>query len=196
MNGRLLDLAKAAAEERPARKDLAELLTQMTGAVNPAGDGKAGLSTATGQLPDALPAFIRGYERLLRVMPENSQRTELLAEMVKKIEEFRLDQLGLPELFHLSDSPGERLAAILGLKQQPDPRYLHWLGERLAVEYAFAGYHAAAALKEAARKLPEDDLERVADAIEGALALLPKTLGKSGRRDKLNEAQSELARRR
>jgi hypothetical protein len=61
------------------------------------------------------------------------------------------------------------------------------------VEYAFAGYHAAVALAEAARALPLDDLDRVADAVEVALAWVADVPGRSGRRDKLCEAQAILA---
>lgn len=191
-HGRLVELTKAAAADRPHRNDLINLADEVTG--EPLDTTLSG-GAITDRAFINLTAFARGYERLLRVMPESDQRTVLLEELVTKIRAIPLVELGLPARFHLSDSAGERLAAIVSLRQQPDTQYLWWLAERLGVEYAFAGYHAAVALAEAARMLPLETLDRVADAVEVAYGWVADVPGRSGRRDMLLEAKSVLARR-
>ena len=193
-HGRTLALAEAVAADRPDRADLTDLYRRMSAAAAP--PPPAPPVAAPVALPDALTGLIRGYERLRRVMPPSDQRTVLLEEMVTKLRAADLAPFDLPGRCHLSDSAGERLAAVVALRQRPAAAYLRWLGERVAVEDAFAGYHAAVALVEAARGLPADALEAVADAVDDARGWLTATPGRhSGRRDKLAEAKAALARR-
>ena len=58
----------------------------------------------------------------------------------------------LPSLA-VSDSAGDRLAAVAILLEIPRLEYVDWLAERPAVEKAFVGYHATLALLQAVRDL-------------------------------------------
>ena len=63
--------------------------------------------------------------------------------LAKRMEMFPLEEYSLTDFFLLSDSPGERLAAVLALARSPRVEYLHWLSERIAVEAPFVGLRAA-----------------------------------------------------
>ena len=66
--------------------------------------------------------------------------------LAKRMEMFPLEEYSLTDFFLLSDSPGERLAAVLALARSPRVEYLHWLSERIAVEAPFVGLRAAGVL--------------------------------------------------
>lgn len=197
-NGRLLDLAYAVAVERPELAEAQRLYRDMGGSL-PAGGGSAAPPPALPALPpeDPISPLARAYERIRRVVPDSNSRTVVMEEVVTKMRSLPLGKYALPERLHLSDSEGERLAAIVALRLSPDPGYLRWLSERIAVEYAFLGYHAAVALLEAARSLSIAHLDRVAAAVEQAAewAVQAGAPSKGGRVGKLEEARQVIANR-
>ena len=167
---RLLDLARAVVAERPGRPEAAQLLADMEAATSSASPQLEGLqSTGSEDVLESLGALARAYERIRRVMPPGAQRTIVMDEMVVRMGALPTAHLRLPDRFHLSPSTGDRLAAVVALRRQPDERYLRWLSERLAVEAPFIGYHAAVALRESGRALADGCLNAVETAVGDAL---------------------------
>jgi hypothetical protein len=90
--------------------------------------------------------------------------------------------------YHTSPRESERLAAILALRERPDARYLRWLSERLAVERPFLGYQAALAIRAAAGRLIDSDLNRVSEAARKALPYMGVVLLRLDRPEALAQA--------
>jgi hypothetical protein len=198
--GRTLELVRALAHERPNRADLAALASEFEAASSrpqfpPL---KPASPRAVSELrvpPKDLRVLIDGFVRLRRILPDGQEKTVLMEEMVTRIRDLPLEEYALTDPLHLSNSVGERLAAIVTLQKLPDPRYLLWLSERLAVEDAFVGYQAAVALYEAARAISFADLDVVTTAVEAGLTWVAPVAGQSGRRDKLTAAMKHLTHR-
>jgi hypothetical protein len=165
--GRLLDLARAGASERPTRTELEELLKEMESALAAPKPRRAARAAADGEpLPDELTSLLRAYERIRKVMMRGPERRTMSVEMADSIRSLPVEQLSLPSRLHLSDLAGDRLAAVITLHKSPDPAYLRWLSERVWVEPRFVGLMAAQALQEAARRLPLAHLDRVQVALD------------------------------
>jgi hypothetical protein len=194
-HGRMLELARAAALERPGRPDAQELvrLLEADVALAPPATPADGAPDSAADVCASLEALARAYERIKQVMPEGNQRTVVMEEMVTRMRELPLEEESIPARFHLSSSDGRRLAATVALRKRPAADYLRWLSERLAVEYAFIGYQAAVALREAAVLLPGATLDQVAAALQQGLEWLSAVPPPSGRRDMLNDALKVIA---
>lgn len=163
--GRMLELARVVAADRPGRVDAQVLAGEMGSTVGAPAAALLPSDTADRGIPADVETLIRAFERIRRVMPEGDQRTVVMEDIVTQMRVLPLSGYDLPARLHLSMSEGERLAASVALRVAPHPAYLRWLTERLLVEYAFSGYQAAVALREAARHLSNEYLGAVADAI-------------------------------
>jgi hypothetical protein len=120
----------------------------------------------------ALDDLASRFEGLRKSMPSSAQRTRLQEDIASQMRMLapRL-QANMAELAS-SDRLGERLAAVTLLQEEPRREYLGWLAERFQPsEPPFTGYHAALALRNAARSRPEDR-DAVRDAIETGLRLI------------------------
>ena len=163
--GRLLDLARAVAAERPGSarsrttsrghggRDLLRLTTRR-GTSTDRLEGRSG----------RLGALARAYERIRRVMPSGDQRTIVMEEMVMKMGALATEHLRLADPFHLSPSAGDRLAVVVAIRRQPDERYLRWLSERLVVEAPFVGYQPPWPCSKSAQVLSDTCLNAVETA--------------------------------
>jgi hypothetical protein len=146
--------------------------------------------------PDEVRALVRGYLRLRRALPDGDQKTVQLQALVNQLIALPLDEHDLVDRFHLSESDGERLVAVLALVRRPDTRYLRWLAERMAVENRFVGYQAAVALEAAAQTLSLLDLDAAMTAVECAREWIPQPERQDkGRWKKLGQAIEVIIRR-
>jgi hypothetical protein len=146
--------------------------------------------------PDEVRALVRGYVRLRRALPDGDQKTVQLQSLVNQLLALPLDEHELADRFHLSESDGERLVAVLTLVRRTDTRYLRWLAERVAVESHFVGYQAAVALEVAAKTLPVLDLDAVMTAVECARRWIPQQDRQDkGRWKKLGQTIEVITRR-
>ncbi len=198
-HGYVADLIGAAAADRPKIEEWQALLTKISARTEqPASTRPLPQVVPTNQdsiPPIAIVALIRGYGRLRRVLPDGNAKTVQLQALVNQLLALPLEKYDLAERFHLNDSEGERLAAVLNLVRSPDTRYLRWLSERVAVEGPFVGYQAAVALEAAAEKLPQIDLDALTATVECARKWIPVGERDRGRWQKLNEVVAIIARR-
>jgi hypothetical protein len=172
----VLRLARIVRDARPQHPDLKTLVDRLEQAVNPgpqAADAPGGISPES-QLPPDLIGSLALLEAKLR---------DLVFDLRPKLRARSYAVYNLPLQFHLSDSEGRRLAAVLALEAEPDAAYLRWLAERVAVENPFVAFTAAQALTTAALKIPGADLERVRRALVDA----------ADRLDGLVEPEDQLA---
>ena len=100
-----------------------------------------------------LVALVREYEKIRREMPWGRERTQKMAAVFARMRAMAASTHPLLPSLAVSDSPGERLAAIAVLYEIPRPEYVDWLAERPAAEKDFVGYHATLALLQAVRDL-------------------------------------------
>jgi Domain of unknown function (DUF4062) len=163
-------------------------------------DGSAAQQAAAAESPVALKQveeLASRYERLRREMEPGDARTRQFEIVTSSMRSLALAGRSLVGTLAASDSSGLRLAAISFLEALPDPTYLPWLAERVAIERPFVGYRAAMALLAAARNLPAENLSSVAEAINAAKAsLAARNNTGTDRWTLLLEAESELAARR
>jgi hypothetical protein len=132
---------------------------------------KAGQLTPTAEVDETkrqMTELAMEYEKLRQDLPSGDDRTQRMEVVASKMSTLALPAYPLMAEFANSDSPGLRLAAVSILESVPGTGHLTWLGERLAAERPFIGYHAALALLTAARMLDVKDLPRVRDAIAEA----------------------------
>lgn len=151
--GRLYELTSAAADYytnvlHGKKAGLAELARSLQSAATPDAPISPKAPALAG-LPPALERLIREYDAIPRRHAE-ADRPRRMKEKAAAIRDMPLTAHDLPGRFHLSDSPGARLAAILSLEQQTNPTYLRWLAERVCVEVGAAAQAAALALTYAA----------------------------------------------
>jgi hypothetical protein len=146
-------------------------------------------------LPDELAQLLRTYEAIPRLIEDGPARLALMEQTANKIRALQLSRLGLPDMLHLSDSPGERLAAVLALEQTSDVRYLRWLAERVACEPPFVGHAATIALTNAAYELQRGMLGRARACALIGLDLMPNTPETARRRTQLQRAVQVADRR-
>jgi hypothetical protein len=146
-------------------------------------------------LPDELVQLLRTYEAIPRLIEDGPARLALMEQTANKLRELPLSQMGLPDELHLSESQGERLAAVLALEQEPDERYLRWLAERVACEPPFVGLAATVALTNAAYVLDRARLERARACALAGLGLLTNTPETAKRRTQLQRAVQVADRR-
>jgi len=120
-----------------------------------------------------LRQLVAEYEQIRRSLPPGDERTRSLSGVVRRMSTLALAAAPfLPQLAH-SDSPGERLAAVVILKFKFDPSFINWLQECLINEPAFVAYHAASALLGGVRLLgpsEKDGVKKSVEAIQAQLA--------------------------
>lgn len=93
------------------------------------------------------------YESIRATMPRGDSRTREMEIVASQMRGYALAAFQLlPELTS-SDSSGKRLVGIAFLETKPDPRYFEWLADRFRIEVPFLQYHAAIALRNAAKQL-------------------------------------------
>lgn len=109
------------------------------------------------------------YEQLRRIESYGPERTKKMWEIVQKMKSFGLVATQfLPQLTQ-SFSPGDRLAAIVGLQMQFDPAYINWLADRLVQEPAFPGYQAASAFLARLPLVGRGEAEEIKNAVRNAI---------------------------
>ena len=92
------------------------------------------------------------YESIRATMPSGDSRTREMEIVASQMRGYALAAFQLlPELTS-SDSSGKRLVGIAFLETKPDPRYYEWLADRFRIEVPFLQYHAAIALRNAAKQ--------------------------------------------
>ena len=108
------------------------------------------------------------YEDTRRTMLAGASRTNQLEELASMMRS--LARPAYPLLGNLigSESSGQQLAAVSILEAIPNPAYLLWLADRIAMEKPFIAYHAAVALLSAARSLSASNCDNVQEAIHQA----------------------------
>jgi hypothetical protein len=134
----------------------------------------------------------REYERIRGSMSPGDARTRLMEIVAAQMRTLSLagHEL-LPELIH--SNTGERLAAVSFLEVKPSAEHLQWLVERMTEENPFVMYHAAWALRHAARVLPCSELDSVKSAITRAMTA---AMGKDrGTESVLKQAATEASKR-
>lgn len=124
--------------------------------------------------PDAagvLRGLARGYDAIRKAMTFSDARTRALEEVASQMRAVSPGMLSLVDEFAAGATPGERLAAVMILQESPVAERLTWLAGCVRNEKPFVGYHAALALRNAARS---DKVDRAAvrAAVQDALAIL------------------------
>lgn len=164
----VLWLARVASEKRPKRNDLKELVRDIEAAIRPA-NGPApaaalphGLATPATETPAELPADLVNSLGLLETRQFSLE--DLVLDLRPKLRAASYRRHDLPGRFHLSESRGHRLTAVLALETEPDPVYFRWLSERVTVETPFVGFIASQAMTAAALRSPARDLGRAREA--------------------------------
>jgi hypothetical protein len=210
----LLDLAEKVSEAKPRRKDLKDLVAKIQAAMGHRGGppvgappgaaavgggppvGKPAPAVGSTALPPDLAATLSMFEQRLTNM------VDFVRELRQSLRAKDYRQLDLPGRYHLSESDGERSAAILSLEAYPDSKYLRWLAERVTVESPHAGFLASQALIAAALTSPRAELRKLLKIVTSAKDRLDR-LDKSSeaeqgvpiyniscRKDKLSDAET------
>jgi hypothetical protein len=162
-----------------------------------ASPARAAFVAETAGVPDALEALCKDYDRVRREMGSGTRRTIRMTEI---LEDMKLQaptaRSALQEL-KASRSAGNRLAAIAILQLFPSASELGWLADRLdpKAERPFIGYHAAVALLQAVRSLPESDCTDLRREVRRALEAAKSNPADSDRITTLQYAVEELTRK-
>jgi hypothetical protein len=108
------------------------------------------------------------YEDIRRTMLAGDNRTHNLETVASQMRSLALPAYRLLGNLIGSESSGQQLAAVSILEAIPNPAYLLWLADRIAMEKPFIAYHAAVALLNAARSLSASNRDKVQEAIHQA----------------------------
>ena len=126
--------------------------------------------SSDGDDDDQLRALAREYDRVRARMLPGEERTRVMSDVAARMRAASHSWAKrLPELID-PGSPGERLAAVIFLQEHPDEAYLFWLSRLFSETDPFIGYHAALALRTAARILRP---LLVREALSSALRAVP-----------------------
>jgi hypothetical protein len=147
-------LAQLAAERRPEHPSFPPLITELKKCV---------------ESTDLPPSFVAALSSHERGISTHWSLAQTLRVMFRKGSYKRYD---LPGRYHLSDSMGQRMAAVLALEAEPDPNYLRWLSERVTVEPPLTGTLASKALITSALRLERGYLIRLRGYVQEAIARL------------------------
>ena len=93
------------------------------------------------------------YESIRATMPSGDARTREMEIVASQIRGYALAAIQLLPEYTSSDSSGKRLVGIAFLETKPDSRYFEWLADRFRIEVPFLQYHAAIALRNAAKQV-------------------------------------------
>ncbi len=131
-----------------------------------------------------LQALGSEYLKARQDLPFSTERTRRMTEIASRMKPFALAAAPYLDRFANSNSPGDRLAAVMILQMQFDPRWIGWLAERLWQEPAFVGYQAASALLSRQAVAGAAERAQICTAVAAAQARVPYAEEK---RDKLVE---------
>ena len=92
------------------------------------------------------------YDSIRATMPSGDNRTREMEIVASQLRGYALAAYQLLPEYTQSDSAGKRLAAIAFLQIRPDPKYYGWLELLFETEAPFLQYHAAVALRNAAKQ--------------------------------------------
>jgi hypothetical protein len=136
------------------------------------------------------------YEEIRRTTPYGNDRTQRMELVASKMRSLALRAYPLLGDLMGSESAGQRLAAVSILEAIPNADHLPWLAERISVEKAFIGYHAAIALLNAARSFrTSENHVAVQEAVRQALQNLDRRTWKDPQQLAiLKNAEQELNR--
>jgi hypothetical protein len=147
-------------------------------------------------LPAELTNHLRAYEAIPQQIADGPARLTLMAQTADRIRAtLPLAPADLPDQLHLSESAGERLAAVLALERTPDPRYLRWLAERVGCEHPFVGLSAALALTSAAYVLTRPALSSVKSCADASIDLLANDPNRQPQQTQLAQVSAVVTRR-
>lgn len=143
-------------------------------------------------LPE-LEALAKQYETLRATMKPGDERTVQLEGIASGIRSYALANYSLLEHFIRSNSPGERLVAVLFLEVKPDCKHVPWLAKRFTEDKPFIQYHAAVALRIANQKLGRICKEQIRPAAQDALKALGDDKQSTDRYKVLQQILTETA---
>ena len=166
----LLWLAKIVRDGRPMRNEFKQLVQDIEEILQATEATLPPTVALAGALPLPLPPELAGPLEFF--VTQSSTLPNLARDLRTILSTNSYKHLDLPGRFHLSESEGERLAAVLALEKDPDPSYLRWLCERVMVEKPLVGFMSSQALTTAGLRLGQQDLGRIGKAISDATDLL------------------------
>lgn len=140
-----------------------------------------------------LISLAREYERIRATMLPGDERTHKMEIVVAQMRTLALAGYALLPNFINSDSPGERLIAVVMLQVKPNIDNVQWLAERFGKEKPFISYHAGVALLHAVRTFTVSELEPLESAVRRARQLLGEKATGTDRDAILARAEKELA---
>jgi hypothetical protein len=115
------------------------------------------------------------YETLRATMHPGHERTSAMEQIAAQMKALALSVPDdLLRVMMASDSAGRRLAAVMCLQVRPQAEHIEWLASRLSIERPFVGYHAAKALRSAARALDKTHLPQLREAVQRAMGSVPE----------------------
>ncbi len=164
----VLRLARLVAAKRERHDDLKQLVRDLEALVVPGGPGGAASPVAKPAADGGGAAEPTLPEEILTPLGLFEEKLTSLRQLARDLRSLPLEKYDLPARFHLSDSAGKRLAAVLALEKRPQVEYLRWLSERVTVEKPYAGYAAVQALTSTARRLDREHLPRLKAAVRDA----------------------------
>ncbi|CAM3685915.1 hypothetical protein CWM58_04005 [Klebsiella sp. H-Nf2] len=132
--------------------------------------------TLPGNNPDAikpsLHSLVNNYEQARISMPSGDKRTLLMSSITAGMRRLGFAaKYFLPQLT-VSNSPGERLAAVCILQMEFDPNYITWLANRLFEEPAFCGYQAASVLSARMALVGSQEKTDIRNAVKNARQIM------------------------
>jgi hypothetical protein len=180
------------------RPELALLLQRQ---FTSAGNTPVGLRQVTEATKQQLRDLTKEYELIRDLMEPSDARTIRMETVVTRMRALAADIRPLLPQLKASQSPGERLAAVVILQVFPECTELEWLVGRFASqpdstdhsEKPFLAYHAAEAFREAARRLQSRCEAVLRRYIEEAIQSLGTNLQKSDRAYVLSDALRTLS---
>jgi len=154
-----------------ARGKLGALVSVACTGVGDLSSLRAALRSSTRRVADlegqreALKALAREYGSVRASMTAGPERTRRMSEVESRMRAASVGAASLVREFAESELAGERLVAVAILEEAPDLAWLDWLAARVAKEKPFVGYHAAIALRSAARLPGSPRAREVAEAV-------------------------------
>lgn len=119
---------------------------------------------------DSVRALAVEYDSVRARLPAGPQRTLLMERIAGSLRAASAEILPSLDTYMHDASAGARLAAVMALQESPRVEQLNWLSERVHAEKPFVGYHAALALREAAKELLPSARSTVQAAVVHALS--------------------------
>jgi hypothetical protein len=141
-----------------------------------------------------LVSLAREYERIRNVMSAGKGRTRKMEVLVAKMRTLALAGYPFLREFASSQSPGERLVAVVMLQIKPNIDFLDWLAKRFAEETPFITYHAAVALLKAVQTFGPSSREKLERTLKEAISMAGKKLEDAEIAEVLALAEKELFR--